>query len=120
VDLNPVRTRMVPKPEAWAWSSTRAHLGQAPVPAWLDTPGLHDHLLGRPAKSAADRRRAAERYARLVASVPDVSLWDSALRQQIYLGDGDFVLRMQALAEPRDSTDHDIPRAQRRTSRTLA
>jgi len=55
-----------------------------------------------------------------VASVPDASLWDSALRQQIYLGDEDFVVRMQALAEPRNSTDRDIPRVQRRKSRTLA
>jgi len=120
VDLNPVRARMVPKPEAWGWSSYRAHRGQAPVPAWLDTPGLHGYLLGRPAKTAADRRRAADRYARLVASAPDASLWESALRQQIYLGDEGFVERMQALAEPRNSTDHDIPRVQRCKSRTLA
>ncbi|MEO8009578.1 MAG: transposase [Betaproteobacteria bacterium] len=41
VDLNPVRARMVRKPGFWAWSSYRAHVGQAAVPAWLDTPGLH-------------------------------------------------------------------------------
>jgi REP element-mobilizing transposase RayT len=120
VDLNPVRARMVRKPEAWAWSSYRAHLGQAAAPVWLDTPGLHGYLLGRPAKTAADRRRAADRYARLVASVPDANLWDRALRQQIYLGDEAFVDRMQALAEPRNSTDSDIPRVQRRKARTLA
>ena len=120
VDLNPVRARLVSKPEAWAWSSYRAHAGQRPAPAWLDTEGLHGYLLGRPVGSPADRRRAADRYARLVASVPDASLWDSALRQQIYLGDQAFVERMQALAEPRNSTDHDIPKIQRRKSRTLA
>lgn len=120
VDLNPVRARMVRKPGSWAWSSYRAHVGRAPVPAWLDTLGLHGYLLGRPAKSAADQRRAADRYARLVASVPDATLWDSALRQQIYLGDEGFVERMQALAEPRNSTDHDIPKVQRRKSHTLA
>ncbi len=120
VDLSPVRARMVPKPQDWAWSSYPAHLGQAPVPAWLDTAGLHGYLLGRPAKRSGDRRRAADRYAQRVASVPDASLWDSALRQQIYLGDERFVERMQALAEPRNSTDRDIPRAQRRKSRTLA
>ena len=81
---------------------------------------MHGYLLGRPTKGAGDRRRAADRYAKLVASVPDVSLWDGALRQQIYLGDAGFVERMQALAEPRNSTDRDIPRAQRRKSRTLA
>jgi REP-associated tyrosine transposase len=120
VDLNPVRARMVAKPEDWPWSSYRAHLGHAPVPAWLDTLGLHGYLLGRPAESAGDRRRAAERYAQMVASAPDASLWDSALRQQIYLGDEGFVQRMQALAKPRNRTDRDIPRIQRRKSRTLA
>ena len=120
VDMNPVRARMVRKPEAWAWSSYRAHVGQATTPDWLDTEGLHGYLLGHPARSSADRRRAADRYARLVASVPDASLWDSALRQQIYLGDEAFVERMQALAEPRNSTDDDIPKIQRRKSRTLA
>ncbi len=39
--LVPMRARMVPKPQGWAWSSYPAHVGQAPVPAWLDTPGLH-------------------------------------------------------------------------------
>jgi REP-associated tyrosine transposase len=120
VDLNPVRARMVRKPEAWAWSSYRAHVGQTAAPHWLDTKGLHGYLLGHPARSTADRRRAADRYARLVASVPDASLWDSALRQQIYLGDEAFVERMRALAEPRNSTDNDIPKVQRRKSRTLA
>ncbi len=120
VDLNPVRARMVRKPGAWAWSSYRAHVGQAIAPDWLDTEGLHGYLLGHPARSTADRRRAANRYARLVASVPDANLWDSALRQQIYLGDEAFVERMQALAGPRNSTDDDIPKIQRRKSRTLA
>lgn len=120
VDLNPVRARIVRKPGSWVWSSYRAHVGEAPVPEWLDTPGLHGYLLGRQAGSAADTRRAADRYARLVASVPDASLWDSALRQQIYLGDEGFVERMQALAEPRNSTDLDIPKVQRQKVRTLA
>jgi len=120
VDLNPVRARLVRKPGSWAWSSYRAHVGKAPVPEWLDTRGLHGYLLGRPARSAADRRRAADRYARLVASVPDARLWDSALRQQIYLGDEEFVERMQTLAEDSNSTDRDIPKVQRTKARTLA
>jgi len=120
VDLNPVRAGMVRKAGAWAWSSYQAHVGAAPVPDWLDTPGLHGYLLGRAAKTTADQRRAADRYARLVASVPDASLWDSALRQQIYLGDAGFVERMQSLAEPRNSIDPDIPKIQRQKVRTLA
>ncbi len=48
VDLNPVRARMVREPGAWSWSSYRAHVGDAPIPEWLDTPGLHGYLLGIP------------------------------------------------------------------------
>lgn len=120
VDLNPVRARMVRKPEKWAWSSYRAHVGLDAAPPWLDTAGLHGYLLGRPVRGTTDSRRAADRYARLVASVPDSNLWDSALRQQIYLGDEDFVARMQAQAAPRNSTDTDIPKIQRRKARNLA
>ena len=81
---------------------------------------MHGYLLGRPVRSAADSRRAADRYARLVASVPDASLWDSALRRQIFLGDEDYVAHMQALTDPLSSTDADIPKIQRRKARTLA
>jgi putative transposase len=55
-----------------------------------------------------------------VTSAPtNVGLWDRALRQQIYLGDKAFVERMQALAERQNTTDRDIPRAQRSKARSL-
>ena len=54
-----------------------------------------------------------------MASAPNVRLWDSALRQQIYLSDAVFVQRMQALADPRNSTDEDIRKVQRRKVRSL-
>jgi len=87
VELNPVRARSVRKPEAWRWASYRAHVGLAAAPDWLDVDGLHGYVLGRPATSAADHRRAASRYVELVAAAGDAPLWDGALRQQIYLGD---------------------------------
>ena len=40
VDLNPVRAKMVKRPENWPWSSYRAHTGQVYGLAWLDS---HDH-----------------------------------------------------------------------------
>jgi len=120
VELNPVRAQIVKKPQTWPWSSYRAHVNLEEAPVWLDTDGLHGYLLGRAVRTAADRRRAVQRYADLVASAPDVRLWDTALRQQIYLGDEDFVERMQALAEPQRTADRDIPKAQRRKARSLA
>jgi putative transposase len=113
VELNPVRARMVDDPAAWPWSSYCAHVGAVPTPAWLDTAGLHGYLLGRPAGNAADARQAAARYATLVAEGRDVRLWDSALRQQIYLGDEAFVERMQALAATEGRQATEVPREQR-------
>jgi REP-associated tyrosine transposase len=120
VELNPLRARMVRKPEAWAWSSYRAHVGLETSPAWLDTNGLHGYLLGRAPGGASDRRRAANRYAQLVAAARGVRLWDEALRRQIYLGDEAFVERMQNLADPKRKAAHEISKAQRRTTRSLA
>jgi putative transposase len=127
VELNPVRARMVAAPSDWAWSSYRVHAGSAgrqEAPPWLDVAGLHGYVLGRPAESAADHRRAAQRYAKLVAEAHDVRLWDDALRQQIYLGDEDFVERMQQQAQPAlkhapQASVRDIPAAQRRPPRSL-
>jgi REP element-mobilizing transposase RayT len=119
VERNPVAARLVRKPQNWSWSSCRAHVGVDSAPPWLDTEGLHGYLLGRPPAGAADRRRAAQRYADFVASAPATALWDTALRQQIFLGDEIFVERMHALAEPQRVGAREIPKAQRRSSRTL-
>ena len=118
VELNPVRARIVDAPDAWPWSSYLGHVGRAESPAWLDTAGLHGYLLGHVPRGAADARRAAARYAALVAAGRDVRLWDLALRQQIYLGDDSFVERMQALADPQRSASREVPRAQRRKATT--
>lgn len=85
VELNPVRAGMVAEPAAWPWSSYRAHTGQAEPPPWLDTAGLHGYLLQRPTLTPADHRRAAKRYAQIVADADGAELWSDALRQQIYL-----------------------------------
>jgi putative transposase len=119
VELNPVRAKMVTAPLDWPWSSYAAHVLQADTPAWLDSDGLHGYLLGRPVRSDADRRRAAQRYAALVAEGLNVALWQDGLRQQIYLGDEDFVARMQALAAPAQATEVNVPKAQRQARKTF-
>jgi putative transposase len=50
----------------------------------------------RPALTPTDHRRAAKHYVQIVSDTHGVELWSGALRQQIYLGDADFVDRMQA------------------------
>jgi putative transposase len=91
VELNPVRAGMVVQAADWEWSSYRAHTGLSPAPLWLELNELHGFVLGRPIECESDHALAALAYAELVASGPDQHLWDEALRQQIYLGDQDFI-----------------------------
>jgi len=133
VELNPVRAQMVATAGDWEWSSYRAHTGQVAAPAWLDSDSAFGAVLGRQVDHAeaakADRDVAALRYAQWVLSAPPESLWDSALRQQIYLGDADFVDRMQALAKDasasskgksKGSNFRQVPKAQRVKVLTMA
>jgi putative transposase len=90
VDLNPVRARMVKRPDAYAWSSYRALAGLAGKPDWLDAKPVHAQLA--PGKSAT---QAATKYAEFVAQGQGIQLWDEHLKQQIYLGNDDFIARMQ-------------------------
>jgi hypothetical protein len=77
---------------------------------WLDTQGLHGFLPGRDAQSPSDCQQAAAMYAELVAAGRDVKLWDTALRQQIYLGSEAFAERMQEQATPRRREAAEVPR----------
>ncbi|MDC6170468.1 REP-associated tyrosine transposase [Paucibacter sp. XJ19-41] len=120
VDLNPVRAGMVDRPGDWPWSSYRAHCGLAEPLPWLDTPGLHGFLLGQEAQTREQKRKAALMYAQLVLDGPGVHLWEESLRQQIYLGDDEFVQRQQDEADRRNLASREVPKAQRMHQASLA
>ena len=120
VELNPVRAAMVPDPADWPWSSYRSHVGLAASPGWLDSAGLLTSLVGLDARTPAEGRRAAHRYARLVAEGRDVRLWDQALSHQVFLGDDAFVARMQALMAPAQTAAPAIPMRQRAVPKSLS
>jgi len=61
VHLNPLRARMVERPEEYGWRSYQAYLGLRKVPAWLDW----ETVVGELAK---DRSRARAAYRRFVES----------------------------------------------------
>ena len=105
VVLNPVRARMVHRPEQWPWSSYGATAGTAQTPKWL----AHDVLL-----SHFSRRRvqAHERYIQFVLDgVTQSNIWDG-LQQQIYLGDDQFIIQIQSRLRLDDALD-EVPRVQR-------
>lgn len=119
VELNPVRAGMVAAPGDWPWSSFAALTGQAPCPPWLDRAAVWGYLLGEDAATGALAQKASLAYADLVAAGKDVALWPDHLRQQMYLGDEAFVLRMQALASDRAVSSKEIPKAQRASPKAL-
>jgi REP element-mobilizing transposase RayT len=120
VELNPVRARMVESAGDWQWSSYRAHVGIAMSPAWLDVDLMHGQLLGHDVRDKRDRRRGQSQYAALVAAGRGVKLWDGALRQQIYLGNQNFIEAIQLRAPPIRLVDEEILQPHRSKPKTLA
>ncbi len=103
--LNPVRAVVTRTPAGWAWSSYRATAGQTVAPEWLDVNELLGHF-------ATDSREARKHYVEFVRDgVGKNDLW-SCVQQQVYLGDEEFVKRVQENSDIPDTPD--ISRAQRR------
>ena len=119
VELNPVRAGLAGAASDWEWSSYLHHVEQKPRLPWLDTASLHAYFLGQPADTAADRRRAARQYEKFVSGDTDAQFWGMNLRQQIYLGDEDFVARMQALAPPQKLSEREVSTIHRRKASSL-
>ena len=104
--LNPVRAQMVRAAKDWQWSSYRATVGTVVCPEWLD----REWLLSSFAKRQSS---AINRFKKFVAEGKNQpSPWDD-LKNQIFLGDDQFVDRMLSLVEENKSLS-EIPKAQRR------
>ena len=112
--LNPVRAGMVDHPEDWLWSSYRYTLGELPSPDWLATDAM---LL----QFSDHRERACERFVTFVLAGVGMNLWVH-LKQQIYLGDDQFVSdQQQYIDKPTNGkTLSEIPyKQQRKPARAL-
>ncbi len=105
VVLNPVRAKMVRRPENWRWSSYPAHIGIADNPKWLDS----DWLLAQFAKR---RSTAIARYTQFVLEGKEASSPLDDVKHQLALGDDVFVLQAVELASPENLRD--VSRTQRR------
>ena len=100
--FNPVRARMVKRPQDWRWSSYRATAGQAQAPEWLAC----DWVLGQ----WGSRQAAA--YQRFVAEgIGRASPWEK-LQGQIWLGGEAFLKRMERLSRGKRMAN--VPHAQSR------
>lgn len=105
VVLNPVRAGMVDSAGKWQWSSYRAMVGEIPAPNWLST----DSLLS---VFGTNRKEARFRYRNFVLEGTGKEIWGK-LRHQIYLGDENFVERMQSKAQLKGDA-LTVPQVQRR------
>jgi REP element-mobilizing transposase RayT len=106
VVLNPVRASMVNNAADWVWSSYRQSVGLEPAASWLSVAGLLSQF-------AEQRELAQQRYAEFVAAgIGVTTLWKN-LKGQIFLGDEQFIARMQAQRQSAKE-DVQIPLQQRR------
>lgn len=106
--LNPVRAGMVRSAKDWPWSSYRAITGQDVVPGWLQTEWLLAAFGKRKAK-------AVEAYRQFIKEGKGQSSPWGYLKSQIYLGDEEFIEKMQCLIVG-DKELSEIPSGQRRAA----
>jgi putative transposase len=106
VVLNPVRAKIVSRPENYRWSSHRAVLGDVPVPDWL---AVDDVLIQF--GSTRELARAAYREFVDAAVGVETNLWRD-LVGQIYLGGEDWLQRVRARVDLKPRVD-EHPRLQR-------
>lgn len=103
--LNPVRAEMIRQPKDWPWSSYRATAGLTDAHPCLTT----DWILAGFGRTKA---RATENYCAFVKEGRNQpSVWQQ-LRNQIYLGDDEFIDDMQCKINPAQSLQG-IPRKQK-------
>jgi REP-associated tyrosine transposase len=110
VVLNPVRAKMVARPEDYRWSSYRATAGFEQAPAWLDIDTALSMFGGD-----AEASQATYREFVLAKVDSDDCLWDRAING-IYLGTEQWAKKMRAIVESKPrSTDY--PRKHRAVGR---
>ena len=104
--LNPVRAGLVRSPHGWRWSSYRATAGLVDAPVWLRTDWLLESF-------CSEQAAASHAYQRFVhEGLREPPLWEQ-LKQQMYLGDDEFVTSTQARAASNGQPE-EVPAAQRR------
>jgi REP element-mobilizing transposase RayT len=106
VVLNPVRAKMVERPEDYVWSSYRATAGLEAAPAWLDLKAALNLFDGAPVH-----------YQEYVESkiTSEERLWDNAING-MYLGSEEWAKTVRVVVESKPrSTDH--PAKQRAVGR---
>jgi putative transposase len=110
VELNPVRARMVARPEEYCWSSYAATAGYDAAPEWLAV----DSVLSRIRSDRDDAQRIYRQY--VCEKIDDTSsIWET-VAHQIYLGREEWIKKIRAIVESKPRSDAH-PQAQRSVGR---
>ena len=104
--LNPVRARMARSAKDWEWSSYRATAGLTRAYPWLTTDWILASFSGR-------RHEAMQQYRSFVSAGRNQPKPWEEFKNQIYLGDEEFVDEMQSKLLP-DKDLSEIPSSQKR------
>ena len=104
--LNPVKAHMVAQAKHWKWSSYRAMTVETLVPGWLTIDTLLLHF-------SKQRKTAIKKYKAFVKEgLNNGPIWRQ-LNNQIYLGDSDFIDKVQKHLTKQQGNIH-IPKVQKR------
>jgi len=109
VVLNPVRAKMISKPEEWKWSSYRYTAGIKKAPAYLTT----DWIVGHFSKNKAEAQKLYRKFVK--EGINAKSPWNE-LQGQILLGEETFIERYRKLLHGKEQIK-EIPRIQRYLNR---
>ncbi len=111
--LNPVKAHRVKQAEDWKWSSYQAMTGDCSAPDWLS----NEFLLSQFSKQ---RKTAIRKYKDFVEEgIKCSSIW-TELTNQVYLGDAEFVDKVQNHLKEEDRSIN-VPKVQKRpVSRPLS
>ncbi|TKB46044.1 REP-associated tyrosine transposase [Thalassotalea mangrovi] len=105
--LNPVRAKgLVSRLDEWRWSSYLSTIGKISSPNWLAT----DKTLSL---FASNRAAATLQYQRFVSQGADVEIWQH-LKNQVFLGDLDFVNNALDMLKDSNQSLCEIPIKQKR------
>ncbi len=106
IHLNPIRAKVVARPEQYPWSSYRGYQRVSRTVAWV----TYDRVLGQFGASASVARRAYTRFVRAGVEDPPPSPFAEALEGML-LGSDAFVARVRRLLNDRP-TDRSVPQLQ--------
>ncbi|MEO8382610.1 MAG: transposase [Acidobacteriota bacterium] len=110
VVLNPVRAKMVARPEDYRWSSYEATVGLAEVPPWFDVDAAMSMFGGNDPEGRMTYRSFVE------AKINCEDLLWNQVTNAIYLGTEEWTKRMRQLVESKPRSN-DFPRVQRAVGR---